>query len=173
MSLQHNQEMVVIGRFGRPVGIHGEIKLFAFSRDPDNIASYRPWYIKDTKGQWQVIDCNKVNRRDKFLQVSIDGISNREQAKSLTNKEIAIAREVLPKLAQGEYYWQELVGLNVINTLGHTLGDVSDLIETGSNDVLVVKSVQKEHLIPFLLEDFILEIDLANKKIMVDWDEDF
>jgi 16S rRNA processing protein RimM len=78
----------------------------------------------------------------------------------------------LPPAPEGEYYWTDLIGLTVINREGVTLGQVDHLLETGANDVLVVKG-ERERLIPFLLELVVLEVDLAQRMLRVDWEEDF
>ena len=87
-------------------------------------------------------------------------------AKTYTNIDICINREQLPKLPKGEYYWSDLEGLTVINKSGKKLGTVDHLIATGSNDVLVLEN---NIMIPYI-DDVILEIDLKEKIIQVDWE---
>ncbi len=84
---------------------------------------------------------------------------------------MAILRSQLPTLKEDEYYWSDLIGLTVINKEGVELGIVNYLIETGSNDVLVIKSSDgKEHAIPYLPKRVILNIDLEKRLIEVDWE---
>ena len=85
---------------------------------------------------------------------------------------IAIRQEQLPELPQGEYYWSDLEGLKVVTTDGIELGVVSNLIETGANDVLVVKG-DKERLIPYIRPDVVTELDIENGIIRVEWDPEF
>lgn len=77
----------------------------------------------------------------------------------------------MPATGIDEYYWSQLTGLSVVNQQGIELGEVANLFETGANDVMVVKG-DKERLIPFT-EFAVHEVDLDNKKIIVDWDADF
>jgi len=72
-----------------------------------------------------------------------------------------------------EYYWKDLINLTVVNLEGITLGRVERLMETGSNDVLIIKNNKKEYLIPYLPKRFVKNIDLKTKQILVDWDPDF
>lgn len=88
--------------------------------------------------------------------------------------EIAVDRVQLPELAKEEYYWAELIGLEVLNMAGETLGKVDHLLETGANDVLVVKTDDKqERLIPYVKGGVVKEIDLEKGCLRVDWDPDF
>jgi 16S rRNA processing protein RimM len=82
----------------------------------------------------------------------------------------------LPAAKPGEFYWLDLIGLQVINQQGVELGVVDHLMETGANDVLVVrdkKQANKEQLVPFVIDKFVKSVDLENKTILVDWDADF
>ncbi|MCE1699839.1 ribosome maturation factor RimM, partial [Enterobacter hormaechei] len=85
----------------------------------------------------------------------------------------------LPELENGDYYWKDLIGCQVINTVGYNLGIVDDMMETGSNDVMVIKANLKdafgikERLVPFLDGQVIKKVDLATKTIEVDWDPGF
>ena len=85
----------------------------------------------------------------------------------------------LPELPQGEFYWRDLIGMSVVTDKGYSLGIVDDLMETGSNDVLVVKANSKdafgqaERLIPFLTDSVIKEVKYDAREITVDWDPGF
>ena len=93
--------------------------------------------------------------------------------------DIAVQPHAFPELSEGEYYWSDLIGCQVVNLKGYQMGEVTELMETGSNDVLVVKAKlndaygMKERLIPFLEGQVIKKIDLATSSIEVDWDPDF
>ena len=86
--------------------------------------------------------------------------------------EIGIRRDQLPVTAPGEYYWHDLQGLTVVTVKGELLGTVGHLLETGANDVLVVNG-ERERLIPFVLDQVIVDVDLDKREIQVDWDKDF
>ena len=170
--LQHKSQKVIIGRLGRPVGIHGQIKLYPYSREPSNLLDYNPWFIED-ENDWQVIEFSKVIEKDKFLLVTFNSVKNREQAQKLTNKSLAVNRESLAQLGADEYYWSDLIGLSVTNTNGTSLGVVTEIMETGANDVLIVCNEDKQYLVPFLLNEFILQVSLETNSMTVDWDENF
>jgi len=103
--------------------------------------------------------------------VQLEGWQDREAARELIGTEIAIRPEQLAELDSGEYYWHQLEGLSVVNAAGEELGIVARVMETGANDVLVVRS-NRERLIPYT-PNTIVEVDLSAGKIQVDWELDF
>jgi 16S rRNA processing protein RimM len=98
-------------------------------------------------------------------------VDDRDAAFGLKNKTILVPKHELPALEKGEYYWNDLMGHEVINQQKEHLGVVQTFLETGANDVLVVKG-DKEYLIPFI-PHVIINVDMAKKEIEVDWDKDF
>ncbi|MCE1727172.1 ribosome maturation factor RimM, partial [Enterobacter hormaechei] len=111
--------------------------------------------------------------------VKIKDIDDRDAANLLTNCEVMVDSGLLPDLEEGDYYWKDLIGCQVINTTGYNLGTIHDMMETGSNDVMVIKANLKdafgikERLVPFLDGQVIKKVDLATKTIEVDWDPGF
>ena len=132
---------------------------------------YQPWLLESAEG-WQTISPEAVQGHEKSLSVKFAHCNTREEAETYKQCHIAISPEQLPKLPKGEYYWSDLEGLKVINHLGIVLGEVSHLIATGSNDVMVVQG-EREHMIPYLMDDYIVQIDLAAGELHVRWDADF
>jgi 16S rRNA processing protein RimM len=98
------------------------------------------------------------------------GIDNRDQAKELIGAQLFIPQSDLPELDEDTYYWHDLIGIKVYATTGDFLGRIESIIETGSNDVYVVKRNDREVLIP-ALETVVLDIDLAHKRMKVDLPE--
>ena len=166
-----NSEWLVVGRFGRPHGIKGFITVVSFTEPRENILNYTNWHVS-INNQWQPLNLVNTTVNNKFILAQVEGYTVREDVARLTNHEIAIKREQLPTLSPDEYYWHELVGMTVVTQEGVALGSVSEIIETGSNDVLVVMGEQR-YLIPFLPDDVILQINSSQRLITVDWDPDF
>lgn len=165
-------DTVAVGRFGSPFGVRGWIKVISFTDPIEQILTYSPWYIyKDNS--WLVLDKVKGKAHGNHLVVHLNGSHDRDIAKTYTNLEIVIERQQLPALPPEEYYWVDLIGLAVVNLQGILFGKVDHLFGTGSNDVLVVEDAnQKERYIPYT-HQVIIDVDLPNKKIVVDWDPDF
>ncbi|MDP3705585.1 MAG: ribosome maturation factor RimM [Legionellaceae bacterium] len=169
--MDNDNSWIVIGRFGRPQGLKGFIRVISFTEPQQNIVSYTPWYIK-LDGAWQPVKLLEIEKHSKFILVQVDGYQQREQVSLLTNIDIVVQRAKLPSLPPGDYYWHELTGMKVVNKEGLLLGDVTDIVATGSNDVLVVVG-EKRHLIPYLLGEYVINIDDNQRLITVDWDADF
>jgi len=101
----------------------------------------------------------------------IEGCTDREAAAALKGAEVAIPRHLLPDNREGEYYWSDLLGMEVVNRRGEHLGRVAKVLETGANNVLVLEGEQ-ELLVPFV-DSVILAVDLAGGRLMVDWELDY
>lgn len=165
-------ELINIGEISGVFGVKGWIKVYSLTDPRENIISYSPWTLK--KGN-ELKEVKLINgkRQGKSVVALIEGVSDRDIAESYCGWEILIKKSQLPETEENEYYWADLVGLQVETEKGVKLGKVDYLIETGANDVLVVKDDEQERLIPFLQEQVIKKIDLIDKRMIVDWDPDF
>ena len=169
--MDKSTDWVVVGRFGRTHGVKGFITVHSYTDPRDNILRYTDWHA-DIAKQWQPLKIVHIEANDKSILAQIEGYREREQVANLTNVDIAVSRAQLPSLKPGEYYWHELVGMQVVNQKGQVFGQVKDIMPTGSNDVLVVEG-ERRHLIPYLPDRFILDINPSQGLITVDWDMDF
>lgn len=169
--MNNQANWVVIGKFGRPHGIKGFVTVHSFTEPRDNILGYTDWHAF-LNHQWQPVKLLHVEVHNKTIVAQIEGYPERELAAHLTNVEIAVQKSQLASLEPGEYYWHQLVGMDVINQKGQSFGKVMEIMPTGSNDVLVVQG-EKRHLIPYLPGQFIINIDDSQQVITVDWDVDF
>jgi 16S rRNA processing protein RimM len=166
------QQSLVVGKITGFFGIKGWVKIHSFTDPRENILRYSPWLLK--KGsELKQIALVDGNLHGKAVIACLEGIDNRDLAASLQGYEILIAADSLPKAAAGEYYWRDLIGLQVETEQGVPLGVVDYLLETGANDVLIVKDNDRERLIPFLQGTFVKSIDLQSAKMIVDWDPEF
>ena len=165
------QNYIVVGEISAPFGIKGWVKVFSFTDPIGNILQYQPWLIRRNEG-WKSVTVEDGRNHGKCVVAHIEGVDDRDGAEQMKGYEIAVQREQIPEAQAGEYYWIDLIGLQVINQQGIVLGVVDHLLETGANDVLVIKG-DRERLVPFVLEEFIKDVDLKSKKIHVDWDADF
>jgi 16S rRNA processing protein RimM len=166
-----NSKWLVVGQFGRPHGIKGFISIVTFTEPRENILKYIDWHV-GINHEWQPITILETKINTKCIIARVDGYHEREHVARLTNIEIAVKISQLQKLHADQYYWHELIGLKVINQEQQDLGLVTEIMATGSNDVLVVCG-KKRHLIPFLREQIIISINTSQGLITVDWDEDF
>lgn len=167
-----DNELISVGEISGVFGVKGWVKVFSLTDPRENIVSYSPWILK--KGS-EVKRVNLVSgkRQGKTVVALIEGIADRNDAELHCGWEILINKNQLPETEEGVYYWADLVGLVVETDQGISLGKVDYLLETGANDVLVVKDDERERLIPFISEQVIKTIDLNDKKMIVDWDPEF
>lgn len=176
-NLDADSEWVVLGEVGRVHGLKGWLKLISFTSPIENILDYSRFQAS-VGGRSQELELDEHRRLNKALLVHFKGYDDPETARLLTGTELTIANEKLPQLERGEFYWHQLEGLKVVNQIDQVFGRVSHLLETGANDVLVVKADSesiddRERLIPYLLDSVVIEIDLEKQTIRVDWEADY
>lgn len=169
--MNNQTNWITVGRFGRPHGIKGFVTIHSFTEPRDNILRYTDWYVF-LNMEWQPIQLLSVEVQNKAIIAQVKGYPERESVARLTNLEIAVAKEQLAQLEPGEYYWHDLIGMAVVNQKGDSFGTVTEIMPTGSNDVLVVQG-EKKHLIPYLPGQFVTSINIEQNLITVDWDLDF
>lgn len=172
------QRIEVVGKLGSTYGIRGWVRVYSSTEQAESIFSYQPWFLK-INGEWQEVILESFKQHNHEFIAKLKGVDNREDAQALTNTEIGVDLAVFPALDDEDFYWHDLIGCEVVNLQGYRLGKVSELMETGSNDVLVVKANlndafgKQERLIPFLYKNVVKRVDLTTKEIEVDWDAGF
>lgn len=171
------QKIGVVGKLGSTYGIRGWLRVYSSTEEPESIFDYQPWCL-NIKGMWQPTELESWKYHNNDLIVKLKGIDDRESAQTLANIEIGVDLSQLPTLEEGDYYWHDLIGCTVVNLDGYNMGTVSEMMETGSNDVLVVRASIKdafgkqERLIPYI-DTVVKRVDLTTKTIEVDWDAGF
>ncbi len=171
---------IIVGSVSGVFGVEGWVKVFSHTEPRNNILQYNPWMIKTQKG-WQTVSLIKGRTQGKTIVAQLETVSDRDKAFALIGCEIGIQEHQLKKLAENEFYWRELEGLSVIDTLGNSLGKVDYMMATGANDVIVVKKdlsdlssdKEKEILIPYLVGSVVKRVSLEESLIEVDWSETF
>lgn len=159
-----------MGRVVAPYAIKGWIKLQTFTEDLDGLLGYPVWRL-GRNGNWREYRLLDGKVHGQTLLASLEGVNDRNASEALQGMEVAVLREEMPEADEDEYYWDELVGLEVANIQGEALGRVAGLLETGAHDVLQVQG-ERMRLIPFV-EAYIQSVDVAAGKIVVDWGLDW
>ena len=161
--------IVLLGHVSGVHGVRGWVKIHSLTEPREAIFEYQPWLLGDAHEAVRISEGIKHGNR---LIAHIEGVDDREAAEELVNRSIAVRREQLPQADDGEYYWTDLVGLEVRLQDGRVLGTVDRLVATGANDVLVVAG-DRERLVPFVTGQYVKSVDLEHGVIVVDWDPDF
>jgi len=186
-------KLIPIGKISGVHGVAGWVKVFSDTQPRENIFEYQPWSLAiGAQGrrvkqkphsapsgvEYEVLSWRK---QGKTLIARLKGVDDRNAATELIGTPILIAQAKLPKLDVGDFYWSQLIGLRVETRVADQIldiGVVDGFIETGANDVLVVKGDSdsldmSERLIPWVPDQYILDVDLISARVKVDWDPEF
>lgn len=196
--VDNSQERISLGHVTGVSGLKGLVKVHSDTNPRENIVSYPSWWLEQS-GQWRQVVVVEGRPQGKTIVARIEGIATPEQASTLIGAKIAVDRHAMPALSDGEFYWADLVGMQVHTVEGIHVGTACRLFETGANDVLVVtderqlgdkessvvtdesdsgkagkrKGAVPEVLVPWLVPDVIRDVDMQNNRILIDWDPDF
>lgn len=175
--------MVVMGRVVAPYGVFGWLKVVPDTETIDGLFDYDSWWLG--KGdKWRELEVETAKIHNDVILVKLQGIDDRDAAFACKGQQIAVPRSWLPEPDENEYYWSDLIGVRVKNLQGVDFGVIHDVLETGANDVIAVRSDALaleegqakakpiERLLPFIAS-VVLEVDLQAKTMLVDWDPDF
>ena len=178
--MNKRSNLVSVGRITGVFGVKGWVKVNSSTEPKENIIEYSPWWLKTRHGV-KAVEVAEYNFRSQGLIVRLDGVTTRDEAADFSMVDIAIEKSQMPTLDEGEYFWHQLIGLRVVNNFDgvqELLGEVKELLETGANDVLVVKPISeskddRERVIPYIPGMYVKEVDLDVQEIHVEWDPDF
>jgi len=162
---------LAVGQLGSAHGIQGWIKIHSYTEPADNLFHYAPWFCQ-WQQHWYMLSCDNWRRQGKSYVGHLISCDDRNLAALYTNLDLYIPRTLLPEPDSNEYYWHDLQGLQVINQNGIKLGVIDHLFNSGASDIMVIIG-DKERLLPYVLEDIVVKVDLTNRCIHVIWDPEF
>lgn len=155
-----------MGKVAATHGIKGELRIAAYSGRFESILTLTHLLLKGPDDKMERFEVATSTVRGKKLVIALKDLDNINQVLHLVGREIYADRGELPELEEGEFYWCDLLGLKVVTDRGETLGTLTEIIATGSNDVYVVKNGIREYLVP-ALEDVVLNINLDDGIMVV------
>ncbi len=178
---------LVAGKITAVYGVKGWVKVHSYTSPPEGLFKYSHWDLQGvldnvstgrTLLPYELID---YRAHGKGFVAQLKGVDDRDQASLLCLKEIRVEMGELPLLPEGDYYWQQLIGLNVFTTQGKKpllLGTITRLFETGANDVFEVAPCEgsidkRSRLLPYVPGIHVTKVDLASGEMIVDWDSEF
>lgn len=164
-------QKIIIGRIGDAFGVKGWSHIYSFTQPAKNLFTYANWQIRAYKkkgAQWRPIEIEFHKPHGADFVAKFKDCNDRDQALLLKNHTIAVDRTDLPALEENEYYWDDLIGLEVISTTGESFGKIDHLFEAGPNDIIATKG-EKTHYIPYS-KDIVKSVDLDKKTMIVDWE---
>ncbi|MDD3762089.1 MAG: ribosome maturation factor RimM [Nevskiales bacterium] len=168
---------VTLGRVAGVYGVRGWVRIASQTRPPEKILDYADWWLvrEGREDRIKVLE-GQVHGRGVIVQLGDEGgmpLTDRDTAAELVGASIEVDRGDLPKLPKGQYYWVDLIGLDVRNTADVALGTVTDVTSNGAQDVLVVRDGDAERLIPFVRPNIVREVDPELGRIVCDWEPDY
>lgn len=164
-------ERAVVGKITGAYGVRGWIKIFPLTEERKTVLNFPDWFLEKNL-QERSVRLKQGKLHGKYVVAQLEGVESREDAEALKGFKVRVDRAQFRKLEEDEYYWADLIGLIVRTGSGVELGKVISLMETGSNDVLVIKG-DRERLVPFILGEVIKEVDIEGGEMVVDWDLEF
>lgn len=178
-------DAIEVARVAEPWGVKGWFKLHAYSADPQALFSSKRWFLLPPQSVHKadsapvpasVLRISEAREHGAHIVALAHGFDDRDKALGLRGSRVFIPRSGFPSTAPDEYYWVDLIGLDVVNRDGQALGRVSELLATAAQTVLVCqldlggKSI--EHMIPFVAK-YVDSVDLEGRRIQVDWQADY
>jgi 16S rRNA processing protein RimM len=159
LSEASNRQTVVLGKIAAAHGVRGQLKVTSYSGETATLTLLKKVMLRSQAGLLEPFTVNSAARHGRKFLISFAGLDSINEVLPLVGREIVVYREQLPELPDGEYYWCDLLGLQVNTIAGESLGKLTDIIATGSNDVYVVTTEAREYLVP-ALEDVVVMVDL-------------
>jgi 16S rRNA processing protein RimM len=165
--------LLTMGRILGPWGVKGWIKIAPFTAEPRALCDYPKWWI-GSGSDWREVNVEMVDAHADTVVAKLEGHDVRETVARLKGLEVAVPREALPAVGENEVYWDDLVGLGVVNLQGQTLGKVSEVFSNGAHEVIRVAEPgrRQDRLVPYV-DAVVREVDLTGARIVVDWGADW
>jgi 16S rRNA processing protein RimM len=167
-NMQSNTEWATIGRIVAPFGIHGEVKVLSLSDIPDRFSQLTVIYVRRDSSHIAYKIRTVRSYKGDMVVLKLVGIDDVKTAEALRNLDIIIPVQALAELPPDSYYLHDIIGLQVVTLSGQAVGNVIDIISTGSNDVYVIKTQdEREVLIP-AIKEIVKQVDLSHQMMYID-----
>jgi 16S rRNA processing protein RimM len=171
-------DLTQVGYVSGPFGVTGSIRVTPFSNDADALLNVKTWWLDKPALRSVTVRTAKMHGGDVVAQLV--GLIGRDASEALKGAAVSVPRSQFPQLEEDEYYWSDLIGMDVVNLEGEALGTVTDMMHNGAQSILRIAPVPvpaddkkaPERLIPFV-DQFVKTVELAAKKITVDWGLDY
>jgi 16S rRNA processing protein RimM len=162
---------VTLGRIVGPFGVKGWVKVKSYTEPEEGILGYRAWRVDVPREGTRTLRPVEGRRHGRLVVARLEGVDDRDAAAALGHCEISVPRGDLPPAGDRQYYLADLIGLEVVNSEGRSLGRLDHFVQTPANPVMVVQG-DRERWLP-LVPRHLKSVDLDARRIVVDWDPDF
>ena len=159
---------VILGQIIKPHGIKGYVKVISYAESPKSFKRTEALYVRSRNGRDMAYRVEDVNGKGNKVIIKLSGIDTRQDAERLIGSVILINRKDLPDTDDGEYYWYDLIGMEVHDSSGEYLGVIKKIFQTGSNDVYVIQGDEGEEILIPGTYEAVREIRISEKKMIVE-----
>ena len=176
------EDAIEVARIADAWGVKGWFKVVPHSADPEALFSAKRWFLQPSERGGKafsgtvLLNIRQAKDHSDTVVAWAEGVDDRDAAEALRGARVFVPRSSFPSTGTDEYYWVDLIGLQVVNREGVALGEVRELMSTGPQTVLVLDYEQdgkaQERMIPFV-SAFVDKVELAEKRITVDWQPDY
>ena len=157
-SLSSNEPVfLAVGKLRRPHGVSGEIAMEIYTDFPERLKPGKKLFLGD---EHIPVRLQSVRMHNQLILIHLEGYKTREEVGSLRNQVVYVPTSKLPLLDEGEYYHHQLIGLMVFDESGRSLGKIAEILETGANDVFIIRSNDRGDILLPYLEELVIRIDL-------------
>jgi 16S rRNA processing protein RimM len=171
-------DLTQVGHITGAYGIAGGIRVSPYSPDADALLQVKTWWLD--KPALRPVKVRTARLHSGDVVATLADVKDRDAAEALKGAAISIPRSEFPALPEDEYYWTDLIGMDVVNLQGEALGKVADMMHNGAQSILRIMPVPdelasdkaQERLVPFV-DQFVKEVDVAGRKITLDWGLDY
>lgn len=161
-----HDNLIAVGRISGTHGIKGQLRLQSYSGNLESLKAARQVILRQADGSLHSFGLRRAAEHSGAILLTLEGFDNINQVLHLVRSELCLLREQLPAPDNDEYYWQDLLGLTVVTDDGMALGNISEIMETGANDIYVVTGQGREYLIP-AVASVVSAVDLTTKTMTI------
>jgi 16S rRNA processing protein RimM len=176
-------DLIQVGYITGAYGLRGGIRVTPHSTDADALLSVKTWWLD--KPTLRPVQVRLAKQHSGDVTATLVDVDDRLEAEALKGATVQVSRADFPALSEDEYYWTDLIGLDVVNLQGEALGKVIDMMSNGPQSILrIMPEVQpgsdpdapatkvEERLVPFV-DQFVKTVDMQEKRITLDWGLDY
>ena len=176
MSSAPANSLMKIAQLKKPYGIKGWLWVFSDTDDRTAIFAMQPWFMKTATGM-KPLTVKAWREQGSGIVAQFEQVPDRNVAETMNGVTIWVEQDVLPATSNDEYYWSDLIGVQVFNEQQEYLGDIAEMFETGAHDIMRVAATSnslddEERLIPWHKQT-VIEVDMTDKKVIAAWPSDY
>ncbi len=154
-----DENLIAVGRITGTHGIRGQLKLLSYSGNFDTLQNADNTTLRFSDGSIQILPVKSFSVHGNFFLLSFESFDNINQVTNFVGSEVCLYRSQFPETDKDEYYWCDLIGLSVRTESGTNLGVLTEIMETGANDIYIVQGTDRQYMIP-AIASVIASIDL-------------